>query len=52
MDAASSELEEAATHGQLRHTDMATEHAVKHIQGGFSARILIFLTIIEVATYG
>jgi hypothetical protein len=32
-----SALEEAATHGQMRHTDIATEHAkaaVKHIQAG------------------
>jgi replicative DNA helicase len=35
MEAASNELEEAATHGQLRHIDIATEHAeaaVGHIQ--------------------
>lgn len=37
MEAASSELEQAATHGQMRHIDVATEHAeaaVKHIEEG------------------
>jgi hypothetical protein len=37
MEAAYSELEESATHAQMRHTDIATEHAeaaVKHIQEG------------------